>query len=299
MILVVGATGYLGSEICRRLAAGGRPIRALIRGTADPSRTEAVRSVAREVVKGDLKDVLSLRRACEGITTVIFTASSTLSRQEGDSIQTVDQNGALALIDAARTARVRNFVYTSFSGNIDDDFPLRNAKRAAERHLKDSGLSYTILRPSYFMEVWLSPALGFDPTAGRVRIFGTGDRPVSWISLGNVAEFAVQCVDKPAAQNVTLELGGPDAVSPNDIVGIFEARVGRRLQVERVDVSALQAQFAGASDPVEKSFAALMLACAAGDRIDMRETLKKVPVRLTSVREYADSVVAISRSARL
>ena len=65
-------------------------------------------------------------------------------------------------------AGVGQLVYTSFSGQMDLDFPLRNAKRVVEQHLKESGLTYTILRPSFFDEVWLSPALGFDAAKREV-----------------------------------------------------------------------------------------------------------------------------------
>lgn len=67
------------------------------------------------------------------------------------------------LIDAAVRAGVGHVIYTSFSANLDLDFPLGRAKRAVEAHLIASGMAYTILRPSCFMEVWLSPAVGFDP----------------------------------------------------------------------------------------------------------------------------------------
>ena len=101
---------------------------------------------------------------------------------------------------------------------MDNDFPLRNAKRAVESHLKDSGLVYTILRPSYFTEFWFSPAVGFDVADAKAQIYGSGENPISWISFKDVAQFAVESLDNPAAQNVTLELGGPEALSPLQVV---------------------------------------------------------------------------------
>ena len=76
MILVVGATGLLGGEICRRLAAKGKPIRALVRGASDQAKVGALRDLGAELVQGDLRDRISLEAACQGVRTMISTASS-------------------------------------------------------------------------------------------------------------------------------------------------------------------------------------------------------------------------------
>jgi uncharacterized protein YbjT (DUF2867 family) len=290
MILVVGATGLLGGEICSRLSVRGDSVRALARKTSDGAKVQRLKSLGVEVVEGDLRDRASLEAACRGATTVISTATTTLSRQPGDSIAGVDQDGQLQLVDAARQAGVAQFIYVSYSGNIEVDCPLHTAKRTVERRLRESGLTYTILRPSVFMEVWLSPALGFDFSKGTARLFGTGERPISWISLGDVAEFAVRCIGHPAARNAVIELGGPEALSPNDVVRTFEEVTGRHFETQRVPETVLEAQWRDAADPLQKSFAALMLGFAHGDSIDMRQTLKTFPLREITVREYANRV---------
>ncbi len=291
MILVIGATGLLGGEICRRLAATGRPIRALVRPTASETRVENLKALGVTLVQGDLKDRASLDAACQGTAAVITTASTTLSRQPGDSIQTVDLEGQVRLIDAAKTARVQQFIYVSFSHHIDVDCPLTTAKRTVEAHLKRSGLTYTILAPTFFMEVWLSPALGFDAGKGTAQIYGSGANKIGWISLRDVAQFAVDCLDNPAARNATIELGGPEALSPLEVVRCFEETGGRKFRVEHVPEETLNAQKAAAADPFQRTFAALMLSYAHGDSIDMRMTLQKFPISLLSVREYARRTV--------
>jgi uncharacterized protein YbjT (DUF2867 family) len=295
MNLVVGATGLLGSELCRRLTAGGKPTRALVRSTSDQAKVDRLKSYGAEIVSGDLRDRASLNAACQGVTAVISTASAMpRSYQPGENdIQTVDLDGLMSLIDAAKTAGAEHFVYTSFSGRIDLDFPLRNAKRAVEQHLKDSGLSYTILRPSFFMELWLGPTR-FDVADAKAQIYGTGDNPISWISLQDVVQFAVASLDNPAARNATLELGGPQALSPLQAVQIFEEVGGQPFEVRHVPEEVLDEQKNAATDPMRRSFAGLVRCYAQGDPIDMRETLKVFPVRLTSVRDYAQSVLGTS-----
>jgi len=291
MILVIGATGLLGGEICRRLAAAGRPIRALVRPTSSQSRVEQLTALGATLARGDLKDRASLDAACRGVETVITTASTTFSRQPGDSIQTVDLEGQMRLVDAAKAARVRHFIYVSVSHRVDVDCPLITAKRTVEAYLKQSGLDYTILAPTFFMEVWLSPAIGFDVGKGTAQIYGSGANKISWISLNDVAQFAVASVNNLAAWNTTIELGGPEMLSPLEVVRCFEEAGGREFQVVHVPEDALNAQRAAATDPLQQTFAALMLGYAHGDPIDMRKTLRTFPISLLSVREFARGTV--------
>lgn len=291
MILVAGATGVLGGEVCRLLAGRGDQVRALVRATANPERLVALKKLGAVLAEGDLKDAVSLARACRGAGAVISTASSTLSRQSGDSIQTVDLEGQMRLVDAAKSAGVGRFVFISFRNNPAIDYPLTKAKRAVERRLKASGLNYTVLQASYFMEVWLNPALGFDYPNAKVRVYGAGRNRISWISFADVAQFGVAVLAKPEAREAVLEIGGPEALSPLEAVKIFEEESGRKFAVEHVPEEALQAQKASAADPMSETFAGLMLQYAAGDEIDMRRTLETFPVKLTSVRQYAKRVL--------
>lgn len=294
--LVAGATGMLGVEIARLLGERGSKVRALVRATANPERLVDLKKLGAELVEGDLKDAASLDRACHGVRAVISTASATLSRQSGDSIQTVDLDGQMRLVDAARNAGVSQFVFVSFRNNPAIQYPLTRAKRAVEQRLKDSGIDYTILQASYFMEVWLSPALGFEYRNAKARIYGSGRTKISWISFADVAHFAVNVLGKEAARKATLEIGGPEALSPLEVVGIFESESGRKFEVEHVPEEALRAQLAGASNPLEQTFAGLMLQYAAADAIDMRRTLELFPARLTSVRDYARRALSETES---
>jgi NADH dehydrogenase len=303
-ILVAGATGYLGGEICRRLVGAERRVRGVVRATSDPERVAHLEGLGVGLVRADLKDRASLDAACRGTDTVISTVSTTLSRQPGDSIRRVDRDGQLALVDAARAAGVRHFVYVSYTRLDDHDpCPLTAAKRAVEGHLRagatratPGGMSYTILRPTYFMDVWLGPALGFDVAGGRVTVYGDGRAGVSWIALGDVAQFAVEAVDHPAARDASLDLGGPSAPSYADVIALAERLRGRPLEVQAVDEPALEARRAAAPDELAQSFAALQLAVARGGVIDMRETLRRFPIRLTPVEAHLERLLG-SRAA--
>jgi uncharacterized protein YbjT (DUF2867 family) len=290
--LVVGATGLVGLDVCKRLRESGAAVRALVRTTADAQKRAELERLGVELAQGDLKDPASLARACAGMQAVISTASSTLTRQPGDSIETVDRRGQLALVDAARAAGVEHFVFVSFRDQPAIRYPLTEAKREVEAALQNSGMAYTVIQASYFMEVWLSPALGFDAANGKVRIYGDGDQPISWISYKDVAHAAAAAVSEPAARNRFVELGGPQALSPREVVRMFEAAGAGEIATENVPAAALAAQMTAATDPLEKTFAGLMLQYTAGDAIDPAASSRLFPFRMTSVRDFIATQLA-------
>ena len=206
-----------------------------------------------------------------------------------NDVQHVDVDGSIALVDAAKAAGVKHYIYTSFTKKTVD-FPLGSAKLAVEAHLQASGMVYTILRPGYFMEAWLSPMVGFDAANAKAAVYGTGDQPISWISFRDVAAFAVESLTNPAASNAVLNLGGPEAVSPHQVIELFEKNLGKTFEVNHVPAEALRAQMDGADEPMQKSFAGLMYAYAVGDPIDMKAILKAFSVKPLSVQEYVSQV---------
>jgi uncharacterized protein YbjT (DUF2867 family) len=293
MNLVIGATGMVGSEICRLLTDTGKPVKAMVRETSDQVKTNKLKELGVQIVQGDLRNSTTFSPALQGVTSVITTASSMpFSYIPGENDpQKVDLEGMKNLIDAARNAGVQHFIYTSFSGQIDLDFPLRNAKRAIEQHLQKSGMVYTIMHPSYFMEVWLTAAVGFDTANAKVQLYGDGTNPISYISYLDVAKFAVESLENPKARNEILELGGPEKLSQLDAVKIFENVSVRKFEIQFIPKEALESQLNSATDPMQKSFSGLMFCLANGDPIDMKETLSAFPIKLKSVEEYARGVV--------
>lgn len=263
MVLVFGATGQLGLSVCQQLARQGRQVRAAVRPSSSPEQVEALRALGAGFVQADLKDPASLRAACQGMEAVISTATTTLRDQTADSIAEVDHRGGLNLVEAARQAGVGHFVYVSFPASLDDarPSPLSQAKRAVEGELRRGGPPFTLLHPGVFMEVWLSPALGFDFPHARARVLGSGEAQVGWISLHDVARAAVACLDRPDLRGVALPLV-TEHRSLREVVALFEEVSGRTFETEHVPVEALEAQRNAATSPLEQSFAALMLTLA-------------------------------------
>jgi uncharacterized protein YbjT (DUF2867 family) len=288
-VFVVGSTGFLGMEICRQLVKAGKNVKALVRPSSDPAKVTALRQLGIETRVGDLKDAASISKAISDVDTIISTASSTMSRQEGDSIESVDENGQLNLVQAAKDAGVKNFIFISFYP-MNQQFPLQSAKRKVEKKLMGSKINYTILQPGFFMEVWLSPAIGFDFPHSKATIYGEGENKLSWISLRDVAAIAVASLDNDAVRDSVFQIGGPKALSPLEVVRIFEKHTGTRFSIEHVPIAVLQEQKTAALDSLSESFAALMMVYAEGDNIATNEARSIYPFKLTSVEDYVERV---------
>jgi uncharacterized protein YbjT (DUF2867 family) len=290
MILVVGATGLLGSEICRRLRARDRDVRALVR--AGSPREAALRELGVEIAVGDLRDRASLVAACRDMHAVVSTATAMGSRDRGLTLNEIDRKGQLRLVDVARESGVHSFVYVSLSPNLRPRAPLVRYKREVERAIRLSGMRWTILQPAAYMEVWLGPELGWNHAAGRALVFGSGKYAMPWISVADVAEHAVRALDDPRLANVDLPLGGPEMLTPREVVGIFAQESGRRystLYVPRL-VPALLAPVVELFHEEIASGMSMGAQAALGDPIDS-PLQRELDLPLTTVREYAARIL--------
>jgi uncharacterized protein YbjT (DUF2867 family) len=233
MILVVGATGLLGGAITRQLLDQGHDVRVLVRPGSDHA---ALAAAGAQPVHGDLKDPASLLSACDGVDTVITTANSA-ARGGPDTVDSVEIEGNRSLVDAAKGSGVGHFIFVSALGASEDSpVPFMRGKALAERHLRESGVPYTILQPNIFLDVWagmlvLGPVMAGQP----VTLLGAGQRRHSMIAANDVAAFAIACVGNDAARNRTLPLGGPAAVSWREVVAAGSRALGREIPVVTAD----------------------------------------------------------------
>ncbi|MCE7979780.1 MAG: SDR family oxidoreductase [Caldilinea sp. CFX5] len=244
MILVVGATGRLGGAIAHLLLQQGRAVRILCRADS-PSvalaqqglATPAQRLIAAgaQPVAGDLKEQASLVAACTAVDTVITTANAAM-RGGADTFDSVDRAGTKHLIDAARAAGVRHLIYLSaFGSSADHAHPLLQAKGQSEAALQASGLTYTILKPGPFMEGWLGAIIGRPLAAGQpVTLVGAGAQKQAFVTLRDVAAYAVATVERPAAYNRAIPLAASPLCSWTEAVAAVERVIGRSIPVRYV-----------------------------------------------------------------
>lgn len=231
-ILVVGATGLLGRTVCAQLRARGHTVRGLAR--AGSPMTATLRDLGVEISTGDLRSSADVQTACSGVTTVVCTATAMGSKDRGLTLGAIDGEAIPRLIAEAKASGVKHFVFVSASPSLPSSAPLVRYKRQAERAVRASGMEWTILQPTVFMEIWLSEALGWNIREGKATIFGAGTSPMSWVSVDDVAACVVASVDDPSLRNKDVPIGGPEALSPNQVLAIFERVSGRPFAAKRV-----------------------------------------------------------------
>lgn len=256
-ILVVGATGHVGSQIVRVLAERGHPVRAFVRKPDDRVH-DTPDNV--EYVVGDLANRQSLARAVEGIHTVLSTANGIVPKGATQSVADMNDAGYTALIEEAEAAGVRHFIQSSVPSHHSEwKVDELSGKRQIEARLGASSMGFTIVRNPAFMDVWLvmagaKQAMGSDPHATTRRPYGfqrmwqrmTGnlvnrygimlapggrDHGSPLIATKDVAEMMAGVVGKQSAYGVTIEAGGPEWLTWGDVADLLSKQTGRRVRV--------------------------------------------------------------------
>ena len=234
-ILVVGATGALGRPVVQGLLARGAQVRGLCR---HPEAGADLAAAGAEMVTGDLTDRTSLERACAGVHGVLAAAHGLLGRGRWRS-EAVDETGHHDLLDAARQAGVRRFVYTSaLLATPDSPLDFGRRKHALEVAVEHSGLDWAILRPAAFMEHHVHAFNGAMVLAkGQARLIGPGDKPRNFVAATDVARFAVRALlDEPLPFR-RLDIGGPDHASNAEVAALYARLAGRPVKISHLPVA--------------------------------------------------------------
>ena len=204
-VLVTGATGNIGSRLIPRLAS--RPdiaVRALVRSL---DRAAPLAASGAELVPGRLEDKEAVRRAMQNIDTVVLITPA------GPSA--ADQ--ASAALAAAREAGVRKIVRVSvFNAAYGGPSDVTRQHGQTDWEIRASGLTYTILRPPFFMQNLCFLAARSIVREGRIY-FGTGDGRLSMIDLRDVVDCAEESVMSESGDNKTFTLTGPESISFQEI----------------------------------------------------------------------------------
>jgi uncharacterized protein YbjT (DUF2867 family) len=281
MILVVGATGQIGSLVVRLLRAEGLAVRAMVR---DPASAADLVATGAELAVADLGRPESLDAALDGVTAVVATANAVAPIRPGDTVAAVD-TGYAELVRRAERSGVSRFVLASVpETELDEQVPVAATKRRTERLLAESGLSWVSLRMPPYTEIWLAlvgselPLRGEErPTLGRAyptlrrfrRLTGaTIDRrglmlvpgPASarqaFLSVHDAAAALAAAV-RPGTGSGAVDLGGPETLSWTEVARIFERVLGRRVRVVSQPAAAY-AVLARVLKPVAPSLAGVM-----------------------------------------
>lgn len=227
MILVTGASGFVGGHVVRALAGAGERVRALVR---DPHGAATLESVDCELVRGDVTDAESLRSAVEGCTAVVHLVAILVGKPA--DFERVMTQGTTSLLEAAVDAGVKRFVQMSALGTNEqtkDTVPYYRAKWAIEEAVRASGLSHAILRPSFVFAGDGGALMQFARIARLAPVtpvIGSGTQRLQPIWADDLARAVTLAVR--GGDDVLVELGGPDVVDWNEFWSRLKAALGTR-----------------------------------------------------------------------
>ncbi|GCD97824.1 SDR family oxidoreductase [Embleya hyalina] len=221
MILVTGATGSIGRHLVRRLDELGAPFRALVRD-ADQGR-----ALGCPYAVGDFDDPDSIAAAVVGIDRVLLNGAGAVPTPDGRPQPMVAQQKTV--IDAAGRAGVRRIVKVSVWHAHRGGRLAQGAHWEIERHLEASGVEWSLLHPSGFMQNFLTGAGTFDDNGSLIA--PAVDAPVSYIDCHDIAASAAVLLTEPRGAGETFVLTGPEALTMREVADHLEGSLGRPVGV--------------------------------------------------------------------
>jgi len=289
-ILIVGGTGMLGRELAHQLLQSGNEIYVMTRSA---EKCSDLRQAGVHIISGDLIDKASLLKACKGMDIVVAAAHSLIGKGKYDSPR-VDYQGHKDLIDAAKQNGVKYFIYTSVIGvRTDSPIDLWKTKANIENYLKQTGMAYTIIRASAFMELHVGELIGKPILAkGKVTLFGLGDNPTNFVSVRDVASVMKYCLDHHGMHDRTIEIGGLDNVTRKEIVEMYSSFTGKEIKVAHVPRGALKVM-SFLIKPFHPGLSRIMFLSqyldARDESFDVRPLLESIPLRITRMEDFIRS----------
>jgi uncharacterized protein YbjT (DUF2867 family) len=247
IVAVAGGSGFIGRAIVRRLAAMPHiSVRVLSR---DPDRARAkLAGVEAEFARGEVTEPDGLSAALAGAYTVVgavqFDGYPIENPRRGLTFERVDLGGTLALLSAAKQAGVGQFIYVSGAAADErSEHPAFRAKGKAERAIRESGLDYTILRPSLVYGPEDSVVNNFAKAIRLAPVFavpGTGRQKLQPVLVDDLAACVALAITG-RGRNGTYEIGGPEAMTFDELIRLIMELSGHRRPIVHVPESVLRA----------------------------------------------------------
>ena len=234
-LLIVGGTGTLGRQIVLQALTKGYPVRCLVRNFR---KANFLKEWGAELVYGDLSQPETIPPCFKGISAVIDASTSRPNELNG--LKSVDLDGKLALIEAAKAANIQRFIFCS-TQNLEQfpNIPLMRLKQTIENSLKESGISYTIFRLTGFYQGLIEQYA--IPILENLPIWVTNENTcVSYMDTQDIAKFCLQALQLPKTKNQIFFLGGPKGWLSSEIIKLCEQLAGQSAQVKTISVAILK-----------------------------------------------------------
>ncbi|GBF80300.1 SDR family oxidoreductase [Aphanothece sacrum] len=232
-LLIVGATGTLGRQIARHALDKGYNVRCLVRNARKAS---FLKEWGAELVIGNLCKPETLLPALEGMEAIIDAASARAT----DAIKQVDWEGKVNLIQAAQKTGVNRYIFFSIlNAEKHTDVPLMEIKHCTELFLAESGLNYTILRPSGFMQGLISQYAV--PILDNQAVWITGaSSAIAYMDTQDMAKFAIRALEVPETKNQTYPVVGTKAWTAEEIIQLCEKLSDKTAKISRIPLGLLR-----------------------------------------------------------
>ena len=229
MILVTGPTGFVGRRVVEALTTGGYPVRALVH-TA--SRASVLSANDIEIVHGDILDPGSLLGACEGVDGVIHLVAVLREREE-QTFHQVNYQGTRNILEAAASSGVKRIVCASTIGaSADPAAPYMHSRWLAEQEVTRSPIAHTIVRFSLGFgdgDEFLNMIAAQVRLSPVVPVVGDGRAIFQPIAVEDVAKCLVAAYEKDDVAGGTIEVGGPEYFTYEEILGLVAETLGARV----------------------------------------------------------------------
>jgi len=223
MILITGATGYIGQHLVSRLAAQGEPLRCLVRDTKKAASILPTKGI--EFVRGDTTQPASLEAAVRNVDTIVHAAFITADHKQsaGNYYEKTNVQGTANLIEAAKNAKVKRIIEISGLGTKPDKAgSYMQGRYLAEKMVKESGLDWTIIQPSVLFGKGAPFIKGLTElirTAPVVPLIGGGKTMFQPIYVEDVVTVIVKVLEDPThTSGKTYTIGGPQYYSFTQII---------------------------------------------------------------------------------
>ena len=233
-LLIIGGTGTLGRQIVLQALTKGYQVRCLVRNLR---KANFLKEWGAELVYGDLTIPETIPPSLRGITAVIDASTS---RPSDISTKKVDWDRKVALIDAAKTANIKRFVFCS-TLNLEQfsTIPLMKMKQGIEVKLKESGIPYTIFRLTGFYQGLIEQYA--IPILEDLPIWITNENTcVSYMDTQDIAKFCLRTLQLPKTENQIFFLGGPKGWVSSEIIKLCEQLAGQSAKVKKIPVLVLK-----------------------------------------------------------
>lgn len=299
-VLIVGATGDVGSEAAKCAVKKGHRVRALVRTTSNREKLAETKDKI-EFSEGDMLDKASLELAMEGMEALVISIRLTPGEQQkGLTYADVELGGVKNLLDVAKQKGIKKVIHVSADGvGPECVSDMYRSKHQAEEAIRNSGIDYTIFKPSGMFKDFNFFHIPNVCKMGETSMwpFGPIEFHMSPLSHIDLATCMIDALSNPAASNKTLRIGGPDCITQGDLLNMIAKEAGIKANYTQ-GVSKEQLIEMVKNNPQKSFFTAEQIKDFINDsKLDHREIKEIFGIEFQRVEDFLKKAVPVVKAS--